>query len=532
MGSRPPKDGESPSASTIFLPQLRHSRRGSIASLSSVNQIDKETLSQALDQIHSTASQTETLTTFNEFTAPPSSSSALDSKGIASELQGGISGLYNRFRASVGNTKDALSAGVEDDTVESLSVRSIAKSSPSPSIKAGVTPTRAVNQSPAPAPDEAQTEGGRQPPVSSSTTKDSVVRLAKDGGQAISEAHPEPEVASGPAPSNFSQAIQVEDGGSTSIGGKSNTILTKRGNAPTAIVGTGDLTKSGFLSARDETSHSREPPAERPVVLRKVDSSSIKPSLVHQSSQSHRVVLKSTNSDKVSGGGGNDEYKSSKRTEPPSPLTPISRAQAYSRAISDGRTRADSLIEQSPLAVNEGFEARPSKPAVDPDQIKDKPVLLDQTSRDIAGDRKGRPQHLDLTSRKSMAPPLVSHAQSPKPPPSRASSTDTNTDSLNSAPHQTPVRQANERIKMPNRATPVAQAALQRDPRMMNSFSQSRNKVLNKEYWMKDENARDCFNCGEAFSTFRRKHHCRESISSNPSKLFAYGLTRNLRPDI
>lgn len=36
-----------------------------------------------------------------------------------------------------------------------------------------------------------------------------------------------------------------------------------------------------------------------------------------------------------------------------------------------------------------------------------------------------------------------------------------------------------------------------------------RSKLLNKEFWMRDENAKDCFHCGEPFSTFRRKHHCR-----------------------
>ncbi|EME48429.1 hypothetical protein DOTSEDRAFT_67468 [Dothistroma septosporum NZE10] len=34
-------------------------------------------------------------------------------------------------------------------------------------------------------------------------------------------------------------------------------------------------------------------------------------------------------------------------------------------------------------------------------------------------------------------------------------------------------------------------------------------RVLSKEFWMKDANAKVCFNCGQSFSTFRRKHHCR-----------------------
>ncbi|TKA49312.1 hypothetical protein B0A49_12420 [Cryomyces minteri] len=38
---------------------------------------------------------------------------------------------------------------------------------------------------------------------------------------------------------------------------------------------------------------------------------------------------------------------------------------------------------------------------------------------------------------------------------------------------------------------------------------QVKRRVLSKRFWMKDENARECFYCGDAFSTFRRKHHCR-----------------------
>ena len=122
MGSQPMRDRQSPSASSTFLiPQFRQSRRGSLASIPSTNQLDKEALSQALDQIHSSASQTETLTTFNEYTSPPSSSSGPDSKGITSELHGGLSGLYTRFRASVGNVKDIVHLGSEDSAGEMVS---------------------------------------------------------------------------------------------------------------------------------------------------------------------------------------------------------------------------------------------------------------------------------------------------------------------------------------------------------------------------------------------------------------------------
>jgi 1-phosphatidylinositol-3-phosphate 5-kinase len=40
-------------------------------------------------------------------------------------------------------------------------------------------------------------------------------------------------------------------------------------------------------------------------------------------------------------------------------------------------------------------------------------------------------------------------------------------------------------------------------------LKQLRSGVLSKEFWMKDENCKECFLCGDTFSTWRRKHHCR-----------------------
>lgn len=35
------------------------------------------------------------------------------------------------------------------------------------------------------------------------------------------------------------------------------------------------------------------------------------------------------------------------------------------------------------------------------------------------------------------------------------------------------------------------------------------NLLLSKDYWMKDDSAKECFSCGKPFTTFRRRHHCR-----------------------
>ncbi|EMC94572.1 hypothetical protein BAUCODRAFT_73198 [Baudoinia panamericana UAMH 10762] len=64
-------------------------------------------------------------------------------------------------------------------------------------------------------------------------------------------------------------------------------------------------------------------------------------------------------------------------------------------------------------------------------------------------------------------------------------------------------------------------------------------RVISKEFWMRDENAKDCFSCGQSFSTFRRKHHCRtcgqifdaKCTSLVPGRPFAQpGTIRLCRP--
>ncbi|TVY73341.1 1-phosphatidylinositol 3-phosphate 5-kinase fab1 [Lachnellula suecica] len=123
------------------------SRRGSLASLSGSTPVDKEQLAQALDKIHSEASQTETLTTFNEFASPPPSSSHTESKGIAGDmLQNGLSGLYTRFRGAVAAGKEkvvATSAKGDHDGADVVSIASTrSQASVTPTSKGSMAPTR------------------------------------------------------------------------------------------------------------------------------------------------------------------------------------------------------------------------------------------------------------------------------------------------------------------------------------------------------------------------------------------------------
>lgn len=49
-----------------------------------------------------------------------------------------------------------------------------------------------------------------------------------------------------------------------------------------------------------------------------------------------------------------------------------------------------------------------------------------------------------------------------------------------------------------------------------------RGETPNKEYWMPDENCKECFECGAHFNFFRRKHHCRVC-----GKLIIYKCIKN-----
>src|SRR5690242_2073701 len=97
-GFRPPSLGPSVPPS----PVAARSRRDSTTSLSVSSHADKEQLALALDKIHTSASQSNVLTTFNDFAPPPGSLPSSECKSTPGDLvQQGLSGLYTRFKEAV-----------------------------------------------------------------------------------------------------------------------------------------------------------------------------------------------------------------------------------------------------------------------------------------------------------------------------------------------------------------------------------------------------------------------------------------------
>jgi len=81
------------------------------------------------------------------------------------------------------------------------------------------------------------------------------------------------------------------------------------------------------------------------------------------------------------------------------------------------------------------------------------------------------------------------------------------TSSVVSQPHVHVAPGASDREVMKADSTKATKRAAK--PSTSKFMHQMRRKILSRDFWMKDENAKVCFGCGDSFSTFRRKHHCR-----------------------
>lgn len=533
MGSKSIRDCDSPSASSFLFPQLRHSRRGSLTSLSSANQLDKEALSQALDHIHNTASQTETLTTFNEYTSPPASSSGPDTKGIASELQGGLSGLYTRFRASVGNVKDIVNLGAEDVAIEDASLKSprAATHSPNPLSKnvsgtaRGTSPSIITYQATS-APgsgrqsllSDVDTEGDHH--ETRQSLKPSTKSLGSASTSAISVTGSLAALKSPPI--TLSQAAQpititpaladVNISAINRVSANVDTVSAARTtNPPEPQRVLRNSRRQSYLiepSAQGGVEVSGSDHLEGPV-SRNSSQGGIK-------QQGNGPVLSDANSafrspDRPGVVGSRAASTDSVRRFPDLEAGPDERAFSVMGSSSDTN---DTHISRPPMVVTthgNGHGNGQDDIFSVSNSMNTRGAVVDDAAK-----TGGDPQHVRLPLRKTMAPPLITRSHSSNLSLSRASSSDT--ESLNGSPLPArspkpppPVRSREALSIQSSNTQHIDPTATHRDSRTMNVFSQVKNKVLNKEYWMKDENARDCFYCGDTFSTFRRKHHCSKS---------------------
>lgn len=497
-----------PSATSSYRQLKRQSRRDSIGSFSGTSQAEKEFINQALDQIHSTESQCGTLTTFNEFTVPPNSLSGTEVKGITSELQGGLSGLYSRLRASVNGVKDIAgavspAADVQEDGGHTKNA------GPTSSVPTSTTATSK--------PYAAASASSSKSEIGSTKALQIPVTTAVSNGQTKSAEKGTNGVKPFPVPLNISLKAGLASPGLAKSSPVLSTQTTSRG-ASRKVGDDADSTNSiqeqGLYNAQSNEAESRKTRMSSSPVA--TDEHMGIPSQTSSTNRLARQNIQPATS-QASSSAGPSSKMNGRALEP-----------GVDAISSTKGSRAENL--QSQMALFDG----------PPDSIAREPSVSNASFASQTYDKHDPTKRIpEATSRQNLPSLTVHKPHIPEVSLSRTSSSET-ANFVRVSTQASSVQGSSEtgsRISTTRIAPkPLATNQTHVDQRSASvGLSQTRTRVLSKEYWMRDENAKDCFYCGDAFSTFRRKHHCRtcgqifdsKCTSLIPGRLF--GQTGSIR---
>lgn len=430
-------DTPSPAASSGVISQV-HSRRPSGASYASQPALNKEKLSSALDAIHTNASRSDTLTTFDDFASPRPGSKG-EGRGFPEDVvQSGLSGLYSRFKASVGAARDAVAGGTGNESADDASIKSgnariaalkvdgngIAASPTTSSTKVHSPLTTRFPES--------------QLPTTHSALPTSTVPIISKPSRPAGNASPilTMQVRKG-------QQVPDEPLSSPNGTGQRTTSRQAEGVLSTNTREQEDqgfpLTKSrSRLSGQSVVDH--QPDAKR--AYRDADlAATVNDYAIPDVDQASKTSTKTSERPNL--------------TLETSTHSPMKNYKPFTPSL---ETQEGTSLQSESLA--ESYASPP------------RPPLIQVSQSHLPGFRASRTNSSDGESSS-----VVTAARSRKP---------------GFEPAQ-------------ERATSSSRSVVDSS----NTISKMRSKILAKELWMRDENAKDCFYCGDTFSAFRRKHHCR-----------------------
>lgn len=427
-------------------PVDRRSRRDSTTSISVSSQVDKEQMAQALDKIHTSASQSGILTTFNDFASPPGGAPPTESKGTAGDIvQQGLSGLYSRFKEAVGVAGKGATQETDDLDIPDAASRKSANS--------GHTASKASISS------LARGESGATASTSTSALSgDATIPAASSAGTPTTEGR-----------------LQSSKAPSISISGSKSTSSSTQ-NLPR-------IAKTAVPSIVD--------PAVVPITVS-----------AFRDNESIRGVTLRT-----------DEGRShSRRSTGKLPDIPQNAVAPGNSAIYDGSSRRNPSTGDRIVI--------PSRSRRDESMSLDGSIDLPLSPGDGSNSATGSGQR--LSSRETLRKPAVidriSQSGSSGQLRSRSSSIDTRTaepSPINMSAHSTVYHESFTHDEKPEQLRSGAMRITgtttnEGAPAMVNArLEVMRKQVLSKEFWMADETCKECFLCGDPFSAFRRKHHCR-----------------------
>lgn len=464
----------SDSAPGILPPMGVRSRRGSVASITGSSQIDKEQLAHALDAIHSSASQSETLTTFNEFASPPASSS-VEPKGITGELlQNGLSGLYHRFRGAVvgGKDKSPTQPDKGDGSRDVVSIKSQITSTATSRAS-----TLAINRE-------------------SSGTSTSPLQLSSPSSRVQS---PTTSSFTGPSESQSqSQKSSKAPSLSTPIMLKSSTRPTIAPTAKTAASSTIAPVNVNAFRDRERMSNVTEPSESDTTTFGQASTKTSAFGLrtSHASLEKNdKSSLEGEASDLDVSKGANGAAISNSSQSTTGIITEDRSYPANTDGTVEGKVKSPTAISGVPSPIA---------------SLKSPEVALE--SHSISSTK------LVQESKRSSAMERITKSHLPGYLPSRASSTDRSiaeTSPVSTSAHSntchdpSKINDVRSSIFSGRGHVPSATVNEGETDAVSAKLEQMRKQVLSKEFWMADEICKECFLCGDTFTAFRRKHHCR-----------------------
>lgn len=424
------------------------SRRGSLASLQSAN-INREALTQVLDEIHTTASRSDTLTSFRDFDGRDRGGRGSGPKEL---VTGGLSGLYSRLKQSVGAGSGGGGGGGGSPTLDAAR--------PGSRSSYGYADTASLKS------------------TSSAALKTTLA--AEERGRTLTPATGSPAQAAKSSRHLSRNSLNLPNDSISLTSAKSPIDSTTPADIKDADLAPLSLTRT------NEGKRSR--PGSR-------DLSSITLARSHDTVEaSPKGERRDTSARASMVGPFRDEQPRVSEDESTNPVDPVPGTQALQKPLDSNR------LSHS-FDGSDKSSRRRSQNTVQVEQPPISRLEVPSPSLRPSGDAKDEAQRPKLRVSPSHLPNLRI---------SQPSSTDGETLSLRSGliapaldpspnfnagfqPRRVPTRQTQD---PPTKVQAVIPAHLKR-------------RVVSKEFWMKDENARDCFFCGDAFSTFRRKHHCR-----------------------
>ncbi|KAF4343086.1 1-phosphatidylinositol-3-phosphate 5-kinase [Fusarium beomiforme] len=428
-------------------------RSGSVASTSSpirtrrdsINSISTGQLAHALDKIHTSASQCDSLTTFNDFAPPPIAAPTSENKGITGDLvQQGFSGLYSRLREAVGGGSKSPQEQISGEKSEPSSKRT--------SI------------------------------VGNHGSKASISSLSR--------------VDTGASLSTSSSQVLPNDGASTSLtGGTIEPRPQAQSSKPSSI----SLMSSQKSNPTNRQSFSKKAPSSIAA------DPTIAPVTVHRD-PSHTTIRTEDSggvgSSRKSISSRADLQAHLSTAESSASLYDMKDGKLPPRSKREDTSNIEESIKSptSPISTHHRTPSLQTRslrsPSVtssllSPDSVRRKPAVIDrisrsrspggQNSRDSSLDRgTAEPSHVSTSAHDSVC--HESFSNNPKPQ-----------------------KMASGDFRIPGTVSSSEEASEQVNAQL----NRMRKQVLSKEFWMKDDTVKECFLCQTPFSAFRRKHHCR-----------------------